>query len=106
MTVETHMTLTEFSQEELDLLKKLVDFHYESDDKGDGSYDSKVLESLHKKFQPVTEESLCEIYEEWLEKNDDLEKTSADELILSNDLTSDQRTWLTKYILRWEEVVG
>lgn len=59
-----------------------------------------------KLFNPDTEESLCEEYEEWLKKNE-LQEIAGDavELLHQEWLTNAQRTWLTDITKRWEAML-
>lgn len=50
------------------------------------------------------EADLCDEYQKWCEAQG-LPLYSADEL-LHEDITPDQRKWLSDFCLRWEVVVG
>ena len=47
---------------------------------------------------------LIAMYDEWCKANGLPDNLSADELILNDDITGDQHTWLTTFIDFWQQV--
>jgi hypothetical protein len=57
--------------------------------------------SVRDDWRQDTEESLCTVYEHWMQQ-ESLQLGSADEALYDESLTEDQRTWLAVFCARWD----
>ena len=53
-----------------------------------------------------TIDKLVDIYVKWGEKNNIKDPTSADEVILRDDINDEQRKWLESFIENWNQVIS
>jgi len=59
---------------------------------------------VKKRMEQDVEQELCDELEAWCKENE-LPESDLDRLMTSEGLTDDQYEWLTKYSVRWNEMI-